>query len=319
MHDYTKTELRKLLENWDIPNDLTINNVKIAGTDRYDDSEWSVGNSYILKTGDRVQRLKHLRIAKALGTNGFPASLPVKTKTGAEFLDAENIFILSRVIPGAPLESGETGPFLGEKREAYARECGIGIAKLHRALKAVEPDILPNQQDLYSHVTEWALPNVRLQNKQWGMGLEDCFFDDYIKTFGSLFAGLQKQLIHRNPCPSYIFFEDGKVSGFEDFDLSERNVRLWDPCYCATGILSEASGQMYEVWPDVLAAILRGYHSVNPLTAEEKKAVYYVICSIQMICVAFFENCEEYKDLAKTNREMLAFIVRNRQKIDGIF
>lgn len=238
---------------------------------------------------------------------------------GADFLDGENIFIVSRVIPGAPLEAGETGPFLGENRETYAAECGVGIAKLHRALKAVEPDILPDKQNLYRHVTEWALPNVRLQDQQWNMGLGDRFFEDYTETFGKLFGRLPKQLIHRDPCPSYIFFEGGRVSGFEDFDLSERNVRLWDPCYCATGILSEGSGQMYEIWLGILKAVLHGYDSVNPLKPEEKRAVYYVVCSIQMICVAFFESREEFKELAKTNREMFRFIVQNREKIDRIF
>jgi len=42
-------------------------------------------------------------------------------------------------------------------------------------------------------------------------------------------------------------FDGGEVSGFIDFDLSEINVRLWDVCYCATGILSESSSEAYEI------------------------------------------------------------------------
>lgn len=275
-----------------------------------------VGSDYILKTGDRVQRIKHLKVMKELGRQGFPSSLPIQTKTGEEFLDGDDIFILSHVIKGTPLGKAE---LYGDSRNKYAEECGIGIAKLHKALKAVQKDISPDKVNLYKNVTGWALPNVKLQNHQWDMGIDDSFFEDYIENFGNLYDKLPKQLIHRNPCPSYVLFSDGKVAGFEDFDLSECNVRLWDPCYCATGILSEGTDRMYDIWLGLLKSILHGYNSTNPLSMEEKQAVFYVICSIQMICVAFFESHDEYKELAKTNRRMLQFINQSKEQINNIF
>jgi len=114
-------------------------------------------------------------------------------------------------------------------------------------------------------------------------------------------------------------FDGGEVSGFIDFDLSEINVRLWDVCYCATGILSESSSEAYEKWIDVLTGILHGYDTEGELTSEEKQAVFYVICSIQMICIAYFDSRDELKELAKTNRQMLQFIVQNKSKINTIF
>jgi len=147
------------------------------------------------------------------------------------------------------------------------------------------------------------------------------FFYEYIQNFGALFGKLPKQLIHRDPNPCNILFRGGNVSGFADFDLSERNVRLWDPCYCATGILSEQRDveNAYDKFPVILDNILHGYYSVNPLTAVEKQAIYYVICSIQMICVAYFESVNEYKDLAKINREMLLYIIGQKNQINNIF
>ena len=102
-----------------------------------------------------------------------------------------------------------------------------------------------------------------------------------------------------------------------DFELCERNVRLWDPCYCATGILSEQrnTGNAYDKFPEILENILKGYDSINHLTKEEKQAVYYVICSIQMICIAYFESVNEYKDLARINREMLTYIIAQKERI----
>ncbi len=124
-------------------------------------------------------------------------------------------------------------------------------------------------------------------------------------------------MIHRDSNPSNILFDGGEVTGFVDFDLSERNVRLWDPCYCATGILSEwrGVGDIYEKWLDVLEGIISGYDNVNPLTFEEKQAIFYVICSIQMICIAYFESVTEDKELAETSREMLRFICENEMNI----
>ena len=233
-----------------------------------------------------------------------------------DFVDGDDIFILAHAVKGTPLNKEK---LCGENRNRYAEECGKGIAKLHKALKDVQSDITPDEINLYKNVTEWALPNVRLQNRQWDMKIEDSFFDDYIETFGKLYNKLPKQLIHRNPCPSYILFADGKVAGFEDFDLSECNVRLWDPCYCATGILSEGTDRMVGIWLELLKSVLHGYNSISPLSPEEKQAVFYVICSIQMICVAYFESCDEYKELAKTNRRMLQFIIQNKKQIDAIF
>ena len=72
---------------------------------------------------------------------------------------------------------------------------------------------------------------------------------------------------------------------------------------------------MYEKWPDVLEGIIHGYDNVSPLTFEEKQAIFYVICSIQMICAAYFEGAGKYKELAKPSREMLKFIWENEMHI----
>ncbi|OEG20798.1 hypothetical protein BCR25_00370 [Enterococcus termitis] len=118
-------------------------------------------------------------------------------------------------------------------------------------------------------------------------------------------------------------FLDQKISGFIDFDLSEKTIRLFDPCYCATSILSSLSADQYEQWLPILNGILQGYDQENPLTLEEKKALFYVICAIQLICVAYFsdqDNADDTtKQLAQTNRNMLEYIVQKKEEIQAIF
>lgn len=314
----TETELRKVLSNWDIPQDLNIDYVKIVDGTKTANNVWQIGGEYILKTGDRAALLRNARVAKAIAAQGLATSLPVPTKRGDDITDDGSDFVLIRKLKGEPLPKAER---FGADCERYSFKYGQSIARLHNALAAVEKDIQPFEQNLFAHVSEWALPQVKKQNIQWSMGLPESFFEEYVNGFGALFDKLPKQLIHRDPNPCNILFSGNEVSGFADFDLSERNVRLWDPCYCATGILSEQRGaeNAYDKFPTILGAILRGYDSINSLTAEEKQAVYHVICSIQMICVAYFESVNDYKDLAKTNREMLLYIIEQKNSINNIF
>jgi len=313
---YTEKELRKILENWDIEKNLPISDIYIMDGAKVSGNVWAVGNDYILKCGSREKMIKNLLISKALHNQGFASSLPVLTKTGNEYFEDKDIFILTKGLKGAPLSKIDR---FGHDRVKFAEQYGRSIARLHKALEAIQEGILADEVNIYKNVIDWALPNVKRQNIQWNMGLDENFFKDFIEDFGILYDKLPKQLIHRDTNPSNILFDNGVVSGFIDFDLSEINIRLWDVCYCATGILSEGSDEAYEKWLEILSGILHGYDLENKLTPEEKQAVFYVICSIQMICIAFFESRDKYKELAKTNRQMLQFIVQNKEKIDNIF
>jgi Ser/Thr protein kinase RdoA (MazF antagonist) len=116
--------------------------------------------------------------------------------------------------------------------------------------------------------------------------------------------------------------KNGRLAGFVDFELSERNVRLFDPCCCATAILSESINvddtEKLEKWPEIFMSILSGYDSVCRLTPEEYKAAFYVVLSIQMICVAYFGSLEKFELLAGINRRMLTWIYENRERLKDI-
>ena len=318
----TERQLRTALAHWDVPQDLPLGDIYIMDGSKVSGNVWTLGEDYILKAGERHRLLKDLHLQQALARQGFTTAAPVTTRSGEAYaaIDADSIAVLMNKTPGAPL--GKTERFGADRRD-YGFKYGVSIAKLHRALADVEADIQPDEANLYQNITEWALPEVKKQNQRYGLGLTDGFFKNYIEQFGSVFDALPKQLIHRDPNPSNILFDGGEVSGFIDFDLSERSLRLWDPCYCATGILSEWRGveDIHEKWPEMLAGILHGYDSVNPLTDKEKQAVFHVICSIEMICVAYFEHqdADGFAQLAQTNREMFTYVAEKEAFIRGIF
>ena len=319
MKKYTKKELRAILANWDIPQDLSIEDVLYMDGTKIAPDAWTVG-SYILRTAPRGQLMRRLRIPKALAEQGILSAVPELTKTGAEILDGKQAFSLTKQIPGAPLSKTER---FGEARGAFGEQYGKSIARLHKALIQIEDDILPDETNLFEQIRDWALPKARKINIQWDMGLPESFFENWLREMAALYEALPKQLIHRDPNPCNILFDGGKVSGFIDFGLSERNVRLWDPCYCATGLLSEWRGveEIQAKWPALLEGILRGYDSVNPFTPEEKQAIYHVICAIQMVFASWCggQPQPEMRALAKTNRDMLEYIVTQEAFIRNIF
>jgi Ser/Thr protein kinase RdoA (MazF antagonist)/AraC-like DNA-binding protein len=318
-HMYTERELRKILENWDVPKNLPIGEVRYMRDTKIADDTWTIGDDYQLhvdlKGESREKITKDMNLAKALAKQGFASALPVPTKTGSDYLEGEKPFILTRRLRGAPLGKSER---FGENRAAYGEKYGRSLAKLHKALRGIEKAIKPDVFPLFLATTEWAIPSVRCINEQRGLGLNEELFTDYTEVFEKLYDKLPKQLVHRNPCPDNILFENGEVTGFINFDLCETNIRLFDVCYCATGLMSETDEENYEKWLDVLGGILRGYDSEGKLTPEEKQAVFYVILSIELHCVAAFEGKDEFDLTAGYNRKMLQFVAKKKDEISRI-
>ena len=308
MKHYTKRELRQVLKHWGMERS-EIDDVPIMYDQRSDDTSWRIGEEYRLRTGDRACCMRDLRMAQALAAQGFGAVTVVPTLDGREFLDGEELFFLSGIGSGEPLNVEACyGP------DSPMNAVGQGIARLHAALRGTDTPY--DRGDLLGDVLGWALPAVRRQDEQWGMGLGEHFFDGWMEQFTTLYPTLPRQLIHHNLCPSYLLMRDGQVEGFTQFDMMKEEARLFDICYAATGILSETADEArYPAWLDVLEALLKGYDSMSPLTAEEKQAVYGMLCANQMICVAYFGDKEEYREVARRNRAMLSFIAAQKDRI----
>jgi hydroxymethylpyrimidine pyrophosphatase-like HAD family hydrolase len=85
---YSKTQIREILNNWDIDVNATIGNVPIMAGAKISDSVWSIGNNYYLiaANGDDEisKQLKDTATVKALAKQGFNSALPVPTTAGDE-------------------------------------------------------------------------------------------------------------------------------------------------------------------------------------------------------------------------------------------
>jgi Ser/Thr protein kinase RdoA (MazF antagonist) len=290
-----------MLSNWNIQRELPVEHIS--------NSVWNVGGDYILKSGKREWLTRNITLTKALAEQDAAVGEPVPTKDGADYFDnndSDQVWVLYRAVKGEPLSLSDR---FGEKRGENAFKFGAAIAKLHKALANIDAIIDVVDVDLFQHVTEWAIPKA---------GVSEEISHEYVDEFGAFCHNLPRQLIHRDTHPENIMWRDGELSGFIDFDIAQRNVRLWDVCYCSTALLPDCPRDEREKWFDVLRELLSGYDSVSPLTDAEKKSVYYVVCSVQLVFIAWGEGSDEYREMTKINREMLEFITQNKERIIAI-
>lgn len=187
-----------------------------------------------------------------------------------------------------------------------ARFVGEVIGQLSRALANVEA--LVEEVNIYERVSGWAIS--QLKDKLTGA---EKVFAEYETVFGTLYNALPKQVIHRDPNPGNIILSEDNW-GFIDFELSEKNVRIFDPCYAATAILSESfeagNEEKLKKWIQIYRNIVYGYDDVVKLTEEEKQALPYVVLSNQLLALAWFAGQEKYAELYETNKKMTTWLIK---------
>lgn len=301
----THARVQEILSAWDLPG-CDIQNVVDTEDGTIHPNVFSIADRYILKIFDLPGTANcSAHILQALYDAGISTNNPIPTKAEETVAaDGEFYAILTPKIDGAPLCAGEVFA-----KPELARYLGMVIGKLHLTL-AENDHIVCNERNIFEEVLSCWLKLAREY-----MGLTQEFCCGYRANFGKLHSSLPVQIIHRDPNPGNILMKDGLCAGFVDFDLTQRSIRLFDPCYAATALLCSAFGEgnadWKEKWGGVLQNILRGYDSVVHLTEEEKQAVPYVIYSIQLICVGYFSGEEKFSQLAKDNAAMLRWLMEH--------
>ena len=305
----THKKAAQILTNWNLETE-PITDIYNDSTGVKNDNACSVGDRYILKFTTNLGKLKnHISLSKAIQNIGLYAAAPIPAADGSDYVrDGELYFYLTKSLPGTQMTSDDL--YKGDT-VSKARFVGEIIGQLHLALNTLN---FPAQEaDIFETAKNWALPKATDL-----LGLSSEFCQTYLDTFGSLHSKLPRQIIHRDPNPGNII-RSQDTWGFLDFELSEQNVRIYDPCYAATAVLSETfSGSdpaKLDTWLEICKNILLGYDSVVKLTSEEWEAVPYVILTNQMICVAWFADQEKYAELLETNKRMTEWLVESFDRL----
>lgn len=310
----SKQQLHKLLKHW--PIDIQNNPIDLVQTPKMN-TVWTIGDEYILKSGSNISGLRvHLAMSKQLHQFHFHMALPVVTHQKEDFIvQDDRYFVLTHKVKGDVLVAQD---HFGPQGLLYARQYGKAIGQLHKILEQHDEQLEVNDANLYQTVSSWAMVKTQKLMEQWGNPLPNDLFEEY-GAFEKLYPQLKRHVIHRDMHPGNIIVRDQAVVGFIDFDISERNARIFDLCYCATAILSGAKEEVQkQMWFDLLQQLILGYDSVNPLSETEKQSMVYVIDSIQMIFIAWLDGKDEYRELAMINRAMLVWLYEHRQKIKDL-
>lgn len=307
----SNAKLREVLNNWDLP-DKTIQTMVQTENGNIRENSVYIGQEHVLKIFSSLGTAKsNADLLAAMEASGLSCGAPVKTvQEEVVYSDGELYFLLTRRIRGSEFDP-ET--LFAPEGLTQARYLGRILGQLSLAL-ASQPDILCNERNIYREVCgEW------LELAARAMDLPNSFCEEY-RGFGPLHDSLPVQIIHRDPNPSNILMKDGVLAGFIDFDLTQRSIRLFDPCYAATAVLCELFRKQQtdrlRLWIPVFREILRGYDETVHMTAEEKRAVTWVVISIQLICVGYFSAYDKFSEIAEINKAMLRWLLEHRTELE---
>ena len=107
-----------------------------------------------------------------------------------------------------------------------------------------------------------------------------------------------------------------KISGYIDFDLSQRNIRIFDLCYFVLGIWSEQDKMDInkEKWFRLVKDVFNSYGEKMNLLTKEKVVVPYVMECIELLFVAYFIK-ENDIVCAEKAMKIFEFVQRNEHRI----
>lgn len=304
----THKKISEILKNWDLEGE-TITDIFYERGEKSENSFY-VGDRYIVKAFVNSDSLNnHINISKSLADLGLCTGTTIKTAEGKEAVeDGQLYFILTERSHGVSVRVAD---LYEDDYKVKGRFLGEIIGQLSLALKEV--DVAVTDGDIYNTVKNSALPKVKDT-----IGIPESLCKNIIEHFGTLYGKLPKQIIHRDLNPGNIIAAKDEWS-FIDFDLSERNIRIFDPCYAATAILSESfdenDREKFYKWIEIYKNIIYGFDSVAKLSDDEIKAIPYVILSIQLICCDCFSEKEKYKNVFNVNKKMTKWICENFDKL----
>lgn len=166
------------------------------------------------------------------------------------------------------------------------------IANLHTAFKECEKLDGNWDNSLLDEMKGWV--KEKLEDIGWKR-VSQAEYENTVSQLADIYAKLPMQLIHRDIHFGNFLFAEGSFSGYIDFDLSQRNIRIFDICYFLLGLLSQQEDLEIteEKWFGFMRDVFLGYEKVMKLSEAEKKAVPYVMECIELLFVAYFEDVDD--------------------------
>lgn len=288
--------LKKILQNWNItPENLT----------SIYSSAWNIDDSYVLKHRENVKEIeKSIALTARLRQAGIPVVKYLPTIDKRSFLtDEDGYWCLMERLPG-----GHFKPFEVEGL-SFFHELGRLIARLHMAFQEIEADFPGKDHDCAEEFSNYILPEI--QENRLPLSPEILAFLE--TELINLYPKLPRQLIHRDMHPGNLLFHEGVLNGYIDFDLSQRNTRIFDICYfCLSMLLGQLDNtQNCNRWFSMCQTLLRGYQTLLPLSETETASIPMMMLFIEALFVAFWSKMGNSPEVLQASR-LAAWLYDNR-------
>lgn len=264
-------------------------------------SVWSVGDAYVLKAyDDRRTIQRNAAVSEELLRAGLPVAEICPLPDGRRYAEWEGRFwLLSARLKGSRIRSDACDA-------AWFETFGTVIARLHLAFLACGDALELHDADLMDELNGWIGESLRRNKPAW---LPEDVLESEIRELAGFVPMLPRQPIHRDVHPGNFLFEGCVFSGYVDFDLSQRNIRIFDLCYFLLGILSEGvlAWSEPERWLLAVRCTMSGYGRMIRLEDAERRAMPCVMKCIELLFVAYGLNTGNDK-AARTAAELHAWV-----------
>ena len=302
----------ELLKNWNIGKVSSIEPIssywgKTARVKTVD------GHCFILKEkSDSVQTEQESSLLAGLSKAGAPVAVPVRTVDSKGYASNEGrIFCLYPKLSGEIITDHYTGNAI-----TRAKAFGKAIGFLHTCFLTCDGLSGYHDLKLMEQIREWSIPCIREGRASIDAESLETIWNDVESEFGPLYEQLPQQLIHRDPHPGNMLFDNGLLTGFVDFEMVVRGPRIFDVCYCGTSLLVSGfpDKEKMHIWPVLFRSLVKGYQDVCPLIPAETMALYGMLAAIELIFAAF--SLETWAEgSARCNASILQWLSANRERI----
>lgn len=273
-------------------------------------SAWQIGDKYVLKVGNNFDRLnRNLTLIKVLAEEHIPVATITKTVDGLDYIHKDDTyFFLSKKIIGEHITD-----IYSDNYKELAYLIGEIIGRLHIAFRVCQERISCYDNNFYDEINGWVLKTFHDKHIT---SVPTDILNACISELNVIYPKLPRQLIHRDIHPGNMLFQDNKLAGYIDFDLSQINARVFDLCYMALSFLIDNTEDRNktEKWLEILYNIVYGYGSIITLTNEEKIAIPTMMIAIEMLFVAYFAN-QDNKGFLDGAAKMLIWLWENKERV----
>jgi len=249
--------IESILSGFDIPSFTNVSEIR--------NNVWDIDNAYILKKTNNFETLKkNAGLTRQLLEKDVLVAELIAAKAGEFYIKSDDhYYFLMHKLQGEHMDIYK-GDYIKK-----AKQIGENTALLCRALESCVYDYSPRSEyDMIKYINGGYDGDIN-------RGMISKKILCYINDFHPIYRKLPRQIIHKDLNPSNIMFDDAVFQGFIDFDMAQRNVRLYDICYLLQGVFQNEPDKI-GISHEIVNCIYESYNRITPLTEEEKQAIPYM-------------------------------------------